>query len=258
MQRSEVRYARAGDHHIAYRELVGDSDGDLDVVMVNGATFPMGSLFDDPIATRLVEGLAALGRLIMYDRRGVALSDAITDWETPVREQWSRDLEAVIDVAGCDPPTIFSWQGMAGVVCDYAIRHPDRVEHLVLFNPGAMPETREEWDFVAERFAGQAIPGGAESREGLRVGHPVAEAVARSGVPGLVGGRRSRRRESRPGRASPRSVDGSGELDRGLRGGHDADVGDHPRHGGGPDARVTAVAGRPGDPERAACRAPAG
>ena len=86
-----IEYARIGEHHVAFREVVGDERSALDIVMVNGFFFPMESLTDDPIAARLVQGLAELGRLVMFDRRGIALSDPVTDWETPLLEQWSED-----------------------------------------------------------------------------------------------------------------------------------------------------------------------
>ena len=62
MRWGEVKYAKAAEYHIAFREVVGDERSDLEIVMVNGANFPMDSLLDDPIATRLLEGLAGLGR----------------------------------------------------------------------------------------------------------------------------------------------------------------------------------------------------
>lgn len=134
VRRGEIQYAKAGEHHIAFREVVGDLDGDLEIVMVNGANFPMDSLFDDPIASRLVEGLAGLGRLVMFDRRGVALSDPVTDWETPIREQWADDLAAVIVASGCERPAVFSWESSA-VARDCSVRYPELVGELVLLNP---------------------------------------------------------------------------------------------------------------------------
>ena len=134
VRQGEIQYAKAGEHHIAFREVVGDGEGDLEIVMVNGANFPMDSLFDDPIASRLVEGLAGLGRLVMFDRRGVALSDPVTDWETPIREQWADDLAAVITASGCERPTVFSWESSA-VARDCSVRYPELIERLVLLNP---------------------------------------------------------------------------------------------------------------------------
>lgn len=97
MSWGEVKYAQAGEHHIAFREVVGDALSDTEIIMVNGANFPMDSLWDDPIAARVVEGLAGLGRPVTFDKRGIALSDPVSDWHSPIREQWADDLAAVID-----------------------------------------------------------------------------------------------------------------------------------------------------------------
>ena len=150
---SEIRYARAGEHHIAYREYVGDPTSDVEVVMVNGFFFPMESLPDDPMAHRLLEGLAGLGRLVVFDRRGIGLSDAITDWETALREQWADDLASVIAAAGCDRPAVFSWHTNA-VARTCSVRYPGLVGRLVLFNAGGgITEDDMHWAAeVAERM----------------------------------------------------------------------------------------------------------
>jgi pimeloyl-ACP methyl ester carboxylesterase len=122
----EMECAKAGGHHVAFREVVGDRGGDQAIVMVNGSFFPMEPLADDPIAHRLVQGLAELGRLVMLDRRGVALSDPVSDWETSLVDQWSDDLAAVITAAGCAEPTVFSWNSVP-IAQACAVRHPDLV-----------------------------------------------------------------------------------------------------------------------------------
>jgi class 3 adenylate cyclase len=132
----DVRYARAGDHHIAWRQLVGGQDGEHEIVMVSGGYFPMESLLRDPVAKRLLEGLAALGRLVVFDRRGIALSDPISDWTVPPSEQWAEDLAAVIDASEFDLPVVFSWSQVP-VARRYAITHPERLSHLLLFNPSS-------------------------------------------------------------------------------------------------------------------------
>jgi class 3 adenylate cyclase/pimeloyl-ACP methyl ester carboxylesterase len=145
IERSEIKYARAGEHHIAYREYVGDPTSSVEIVMVNGFFFPIESLPDDPIANRLLEGLARLGRLVVFDRRGIGLSDAITDWETPLHEQWADDLAGVIAVAGCDRPTVFSWS-MNAVARTCSVRHRELIGRMVLFNPsGSFTEDDMGW-----------------------------------------------------------------------------------------------------------------
>ena len=142
----EIEYAKAGDHHIAYREYRGDGLADHEIVMVNGNNFPMESLPDDPLALRALEGLSAFGRLVTFDRRGIGLSDPITDWDTPLREQWADDLAAVISASGCDRPTVFSWETSA-VARTCSVSHPELIGRLVLFNPGA-PVTHDDSEWI--------------------------------------------------------------------------------------------------------------
>ena len=162
MKLGEVQYAKAGEHHIAFQELVGDDGGGQDIVMVNGGFWPMGTLPDDPIANRLLQGLAGLGRLIMFDRRGVALSDPVSDWERPLREQWAEDLAAVIVAAGCDRPTVFSWYPF-GIARTCAILYPELIGQLVLWNPAARVGPQDmEW--VAKYIeAGRRLRSGEDS-----------------------------------------------------------------------------------------------
>jgi class 3 adenylate cyclase len=61
-----------------------------------------------------------------------------------LRAQWQDDLAAVIDAAGFERPTIFSWAGLA-IARGYAIDAPDRLERLILWNPGT-PLEPDEWD----------------------------------------------------------------------------------------------------------------
>jgi class 3 adenylate cyclase/pimeloyl-ACP methyl ester carboxylesterase len=144
----EIEYAKAGEHYIAYREVVGDDGGDQEIVMVNAANFPMDSLPQDPVAHRLLEGLAGLGRLVVFDRRGVALSDPVTDWETPLREQWAEDLAAVITASGCDRPVVFSWHN-AAVARACSVQYPGLIGRLVLFN-ASTPLTEADAEWIAE------------------------------------------------------------------------------------------------------------
>jgi DNA-binding winged helix-turn-helix (wHTH) protein/pimeloyl-ACP methyl ester carboxylesterase len=70
-------------------------------------------------------------RLVRYDARGNGLSD----WEVPdfSFDARVRDLETVVDAAGLDRfPLLGVSQGCA-VSIAYAVLHPERVSHLVLY-----------------------------------------------------------------------------------------------------------------------------
>lgn len=141
----DIEYAEVEGHHIAWRAVVGDSGGEHEIVMIPAAFIPIESLDGDPVARRLVEGLALLGRVVLFDRRGIGLSDPMLDWETPLLLQNVADLDAVIEAAGLSRPTVFDWRsGRLAVM--HAATHPERVDRLVLFNPfGPLFHTDAEW-----------------------------------------------------------------------------------------------------------------
>ena len=129
---TEVAYARAGDSHVAYR--VTGEPGGVDVVMVAGAFFAFESLQQDRVAARFMAGLASLGRLVVFDKRGVGLSDPMTDWERSAQEQWAEDLCAVIEAAGLERAVVVSWEPW-GVARFAAARRPELFGSMVLLNP---------------------------------------------------------------------------------------------------------------------------
>ena len=130
----EISYARAGDHHIAYRVTAGATSGGVDVVMVAGAMFPFEMLAEDRVASRFMAGLAALGRLVVFDKRGVGLSDPMTDWSRSAQEQWAEDLCAVVEAAELEHPAVVSWDGM-GVARLAVSKCADLFGSMVLINP---------------------------------------------------------------------------------------------------------------------------
>jgi class 3 adenylate cyclase/alpha-beta hydrolase superfamily lysophospholipase len=134
---AEVQYARADDGiHLAYQVLdpALHTTGSHDVVMVSGGTFPMESFDGFAGFARMIEGLRAIGRVVVFDRRGVGLSDPPSDFERPILDQWADDLFTVIDASGVVDPIVFSWDGF-GVASRFAARHPDRLSKLVLHHP---------------------------------------------------------------------------------------------------------------------------
>jgi pimeloyl-ACP methyl ester carboxylesterase/DNA-binding winged helix-turn-helix (wHTH) protein len=86
--------------------------------------------WQSPIWSHLLHALAAEYRLIRYDERGNGLSD----WDVAdiSFEAFVRDLESVVVASGLERfPLLGISQGCA-VSIAYAVRHPERVSHLVL------------------------------------------------------------------------------------------------------------------------------
>ena len=129
---TEISYALVGDTHVAFR--VTGEPGGVDVVMVTGAFFPFEMLEEDRVAARFMAGLASLGRLVVFDKRGVGLSDPMNDWQRSAQEQWAEDLCAVVETAGLDRAVVVSWEPMG--VARLAVAHrPELFDSMVLVNP---------------------------------------------------------------------------------------------------------------------------
>jgi pimeloyl-ACP methyl ester carboxylesterase/DNA-binding CsgD family transcriptional regulator len=78
--------------------------------------------------------LGELGRgntVVRYDERGCGLSD--WDVEDLSLEAWVSDLETVVDAAGLDRFALLGVSQGGPIAIAYAVRHPERVSHLVLY-----------------------------------------------------------------------------------------------------------------------------
>jgi class 3 adenylate cyclase/pimeloyl-ACP methyl ester carboxylesterase len=86
---------------------------------------------ESSITRHFFVGLARDFTLLRYDARGNGLSD--WDVEEVSLDAWVSDLEAVVDAAGLDRfPLLAMSQGCAISVA-FAVRHPERVSHLILY-----------------------------------------------------------------------------------------------------------------------------
>ncbi len=131
--KQEIRYCKAPDGvRLAYAT-VGNGPP-----MLRSAHW-LGHLEYDwelPIFQRFLLELAKGHTLVRYDARGNGLSD----WD--VRElsldAWVSDMEMVADVAGLDRFPLLGLSQGCPVSVAYAVRHPERVSHLILYGGFAL------------------------------------------------------------------------------------------------------------------------
>jgi class 3 adenylate cyclase len=107
-----------------------------------------------PVWLHWLKELSRHHMLVRYDERGCGLSDwQVEDFSF---QAWVCDLETVVDSLGLEHfPLLGISQGCAVAVA-YAVRHPERVERLVLYGGYARgwakrrlsPEMREEYQAV--------------------------------------------------------------------------------------------------------------
>ena len=87
--------------------------------------------WDSPLWHHWLEALAEGRTLLRYDERGSGVSDRdVTRFSI---DAWVEDLEAVVDAAGLERFSLLGLSNGAAVAIAYAVRHPERVSHLVLF-----------------------------------------------------------------------------------------------------------------------------
>jgi pimeloyl-ACP methyl ester carboxylesterase len=91
-----IRYARSGDVHVAY-QVVGD--GPVDIVFVEGFVTNRHVVWEEPSYRRFVERLGSFARVILFDKRGMGLSDRV---QAGTLEERMDDVRAVMDAVGSE------------------------------------------------------------------------------------------------------------------------------------------------------------
>lgn len=87
--------------------------------------------WESPIWRHWWEGLSSRHTLVRFDQRGCGLSDR--DVKDLSFDRWVSDLEFVIDALGVDRFALLGMSQGAAVAAEYAVRHPNRLSHLVLY-----------------------------------------------------------------------------------------------------------------------------
>jgi len=126
-----TRYAKTADGvHVAY-QVVGS--GAIDIVFVIGWTTNVEALWEEPSLARFLARLSTLGRLIIFDKRGVGLSDRVPEPFLPSLETRMDDVRAVMDAAGSARAVILGVSEGGPLSLLFSATYPDRVSALVLF-----------------------------------------------------------------------------------------------------------------------------
>jgi len=83
-----------------------------------------------PLWRPWLQALGETNQVIRYDERGSGLSDwKVDDFSL---DAWVADLEAVVDAADVERFALLGLSQGAQIAIAYAVRHPERVSHLVL------------------------------------------------------------------------------------------------------------------------------
>ena len=124
-----VSYAHSGNVNIAY-QVIGS--GPIDLVFVMGWVSHLEYFWNEPSFARFLTRLSTMARLILFDKRGTGLSDAVPVSELPSLDTRLDDVRAVMDAAGSRRAVLMG-VSEGGPLCSlFAATYPAKTEALVM------------------------------------------------------------------------------------------------------------------------------
>jgi class 3 adenylate cyclase len=152
-----VRYADSGGVEIAYQVL---GEGPRDLIWAAGAITHLGVMWEHPGYRRFCEQLASFTRLILFDKRGMGLSERV---RVGTLEERMDDVRAVLDAVNSERTVLAGVSEGGPLSMLFAASYPERTEALLLVGAEVKEEKTDDWPWGeatrAEQEAGmQAIP----------------------------------------------------------------------------------------------------
>ena len=131
-----TRYAKSGDVHVAYQVF---GTGPVDLVFVPGFVSHIENYWEHPDLARWLLRLGRFARVIMFDKRGTGLSDAVP--EVPTLDLRMDDVRAVMDAVGVQRAAQLGISEGGPLAALFAATYPQRCQGLVLYGSFA----RSSW-----------------------------------------------------------------------------------------------------------------
>lgn len=103
--------------------------------------------WDSPVWRRWLDTLARRRTLVRYDERGCGLSDRDVDLSL---DAFVHDLERLVDELGLERFPLLGMSQGASTSLAYAVRHPERVSHLILIGSRIEPLAEDLADAMLE------------------------------------------------------------------------------------------------------------
>jgi pimeloyl-ACP methyl ester carboxylesterase/DNA-binding CsgD family transcriptional regulator len=126
--RSPVQYVANGDVHIAY-QVIGR--GPVDLLFIHGFLSHLELAWENPDFTSFFEQLGRNARVILFDKRGVGLSDRIQG--APTLENTIEDACCVLEAAGSERAFVMGTSEGGAAAVLLASTYPERVLGLILY-----------------------------------------------------------------------------------------------------------------------------
>jgi class 3 adenylate cyclase len=144
----QTRYARSGDVGIAYQVF---GEGEIDLVVAFPFLSHLDLMWESPAISHFLERLGSFARVLVFDRRGVGLSDPVAGAAT--LEERMDDVRAVMDAAGSERAALLGMSEGATMCMLFAATYPERVSALVLWGAMARSTATPDYPWAPEREA---------------------------------------------------------------------------------------------------------
>src|ERR1700694_2537839 len=138
-ERSQTRYAKSADVYIAYQTV---GAGAFDLIYIGGAFSHLDVLWEFPPYRRFCEQLASFSRLILFDKRGMGLSDHT---QVGTLEQRMDDARAVMDAVGSEQAVVMGTSEGGPMSMLFAATYPERTRALILCGAEVKERTSNDW-----------------------------------------------------------------------------------------------------------------
>ena len=138
-----TRYVEVDGIHLAFQTA---GSGPPDIVLVPGFISHVERIWEDSRCRAWITAVSRLGRLILFDRRGMGLSDRVG--ARPTVEATAQDILAVMNAAGSRRALLIgASEGGPGCI-RFAVDHPDRLIGLVLWGSLAKGSRAPDYPFA--------------------------------------------------------------------------------------------------------------
>jgi DNA-binding SARP family transcriptional activator/pimeloyl-ACP methyl ester carboxylesterase len=136
-------YVKGAGAHLAYQTY---GSGELDILIMPGFVSHVERVWEHPSCRAFLTLLMPLGRVIMFDRRGIGLSDRVGS--TPSVEATAEDIDTVLRAAGSRRVVLFGASECGPACIKFAVDQSRLVAGLILFGALAKGCWAEDYPYA--------------------------------------------------------------------------------------------------------------
>ncbi|HEX8032240.1 MAG TPA: alpha/beta fold hydrolase, partial [Ktedonobacterales bacterium] len=126
--RPDTHYTRSGTTFVAYQTI---GAGAVDLLVVGGFISHLEQLWEESDLAGFLQQLSTVARVLLYDKRGVGLSDRVGT--APSLERQIGDALAIIHAARSPRVVILAVSDGAATAIQLAAQHPEHIAGLVIY-----------------------------------------------------------------------------------------------------------------------------